>query len=77
MDAATYQAARAQVVERMLEGQPWHEAVTAAGLRISRSTAYQLLKRVRSEGEDKTNLACSARSGGATTPEHIFTKERS
>jgi transposase len=51
MKAAAYRAARAQVVEHMLQGHPWHEAVTAAGLRISRSTAYHLLKRVRTEGE--------------------------
>jgi transposase len=51
MEAAAYRAAKAQVVEQMLQGHPWHEAVAAAGLRISRSTAYQLLKRVRTEGE--------------------------
>ena len=51
MEAAAYQAAKTQVVEQMLQGQPWHEAVAAAGLRISRSTAYHLLKRMRTEGE--------------------------
>ena len=51
MEAAVYRAAKAQVVEHMLQGYPWHEAVAATGLRISRSTAYQLLKRVRTEGE--------------------------
>src|SRR5215472_6867418 len=51
MEAAAYRAAKMQVVEQMLQGQPWHEAVVAAGLRISRSTAYHLLKRVRTEGE--------------------------
>ena len=51
MEAAAYRAAKMQVVEHMLQGQPWHEAVAAAGLRISRSTAYHLLKRVRTEGE--------------------------
>lgn len=51
MEAAGYQAAKIQVVEHMLQGHPWHEAVAAAGLQISRSTAYQLLKRVRTEGE--------------------------
>jgi transposase len=40
-----------QAVKHMLQGQPWHEAVAAAGLRISRSTAYHFLKRVRTEGE--------------------------
>jgi transposase len=51
MEAAAYRAAKAQVVEQMLQGRPWHEAMAAAGLRINRSTAYQLLKRVRAEGE--------------------------
>src|SRR5215469_14802997 len=51
MEAAAYWAAKAQVVEHMLQGRPWHEAVAAAGLQISRSTAYHLLKRVRTEGE--------------------------
>jgi transposase len=51
MEAAAYRAAKMQVVERMLQGQPWHEAVAAAELQISRSTAYHLLKRVRTEGE--------------------------
>ena len=51
MEAAAYRAAKAQVVEQMLQGHPWHEAVAAAGLRISRSTAYLLLKRVRTKGE--------------------------
>lgn len=51
MEAAAYRAAKMQVVEHMLQGQPWHEAVAATGLQISRSTAYQLLKRVCTEGE--------------------------
>jgi transposase len=51
MEAAAYRAAKAQVVEQMLLGQPWHKAVAAAGLRISRSTAYHLRKRVSTEGE--------------------------
>jgi len=51
MEATAYRAAKAQVVEHMLQGQPWHEAVAAVGLRISRSTAYRLVKRVRIEGE--------------------------
>jgi transposase len=51
MEAAAYRAAKVQMVEHMLKGQPWHEAVAAVGLQISRSTAYHLLKRVRTEGE--------------------------
>ena|SRR5215472_2497487 len=63
MEAAAYRAAKMQVVEQMLQGQPWHEAVAAAGLRISRSTAYQLLKRVRTEGE---SALIDGRHGHAT-----------
>ena len=51
MEAAAYRAAKMQVVEHMLQGQSWHESVAAAGLQISRSTAYHLLQRVRTEGE--------------------------
>jgi transposase len=51
MEAAGYRTAKIQVVEHMLQGQPWHEAFAAAGLQISRSTAYHLLKWVRTEGE--------------------------
>ena len=51
MEAAAYRAAKMQVVEHMLKEHPWHEAVAASGLQISRSTAYHLLKRVRTEGE--------------------------
>ena len=51
MEIAAYQAAKMQMVEHMLQGKPWHEAVAAAGLQISRSTAYHLLKRVHTEGE--------------------------
>jgi transposase len=51
MEAAAYRAAKAQVVEQMLQGHPWHAAVVTAGLRISRSTAYHLVKRVRTQGE--------------------------
>lgn len=51
MEAAVCRAVKAQVVEYILQGRPWHEAVAAAGLRVSRSTAYRLLQRVRIEGE--------------------------
>jgi len=44
-------AARAQLVRHMLQGQPWHVAAAAAGLHVSRATAYRLLQRVRTEGE--------------------------
>lgn len=51
MEAEERRAAKAQLVRHMLQGQPWHVAATAAGLQISRSTAYRLLQRVRTEGE--------------------------
>jgi hypothetical protein len=51
METDMHRAAKAQVVAAMLQGRPWHEAVAAAGLQMSRSTAYQLLKRVRTLGE--------------------------
>jgi len=51
MEAAAHQAAKAQMVSAMLQGQPWHEAAAAAGIQTSRSAAYRLLQRVRTEGE--------------------------
>ena len=44
-------AAKRELVRHMLQGQPWHVAAAAAGLHVSRSTAYRLLQRVRTEGE--------------------------
>jgi transposase len=44
-------AAKARLVTHMLQGQPWHAAAAAAGLHVSRSTAYRLLQRVRTQGE--------------------------
>src|SRR5260221_3278902 len=43
--------ARAQVVEAMENGLPWHEAAKRAGLQISQSTAYRLRQRMRKAGE--------------------------
>ena len=51
METEERRAAKAQLVRHMLQGQPWHIAAAAAGLHVSRSTAYRLLKRVRTEGE--------------------------
>jgi len=43
--------ARAQVVEAMENGLPWHEAAKRAGLQISQSTTYRLRQRRRKAGE--------------------------
>jgi transposase len=51
METEERRAAKVQLVRHMLQGQPWHVAAAAAGLRVSRSTAYRLLQRVRTEGE--------------------------
>jgi transposase len=51
MDPAQRQAAKAALVERMLCGTRWHEAASAAGLRISRTAAYRLVSRVRAADE--------------------------
>jgi len=44
-------AVLARLLEGMWRGQPWREAVQAAGLTVSRATAYRLLRRRRIEGE--------------------------
>jgi len=43
--------AKTHLVRLMQEGYPWHKAVAAAGLQISRSTAYRLVQSVQSRGE--------------------------
>jgi transposase len=50
MDRATYRAAKAHLVAQMQAGQSWHEAAASVGLQTSRSSAYRLLRRVRTEG---------------------------
>jgi transposase len=50
MDREALRAAKAQMVAQLQAGQSWHEAATNAGLQTSRSTAYRLLHRVRTEG---------------------------
>jgi transposase len=50
MDRATSRAAKAQLVAEMLQGSSWQEAARRAGLQTSRTTAYRLLHRVRTEG---------------------------
>jgi transposase len=51
MERAERQQAKARLVAGMLSGQSWHEAAASAGLAISRSAAYRLTQRVRTEGE--------------------------
>jgi transposase len=50
MDRAARRTAKAQLVEEMLHGSSWQEAARGAGLQTSRTTAYRLLHRVRTEG---------------------------
>jgi hypothetical protein len=61
--------ARAQVVEAMENGLPWHEAASRAGLQISQSTAYRLRQRMRKAANKRcakagmdTQPNCEARS---------------
>lgn len=50
MEESKLSTARAQVVEDMEQGFPWHEAASHAGLKISQSTAYRLRQRMRQGG---------------------------
>src|SRR5205809_1090997 len=47
MKAHAQRTARLQLIANMLEGQPWHKAMTDAGLSIGRSTAYRLVQLAR------------------------------
>ncbi len=51
MDKEQYQMAKAHLVACMQQGQPWQQASAPAGLRISQSNAYRLMKAVRQHGE--------------------------
>jgi hypothetical protein len=44
-------AAKAHLIAGMLRGQPWQEAAAQAGHQISQATAYRLLSRFRTEGQ--------------------------
>jgi len=46
MDDAGRRAAKARLVEGMLHGQSWEDAVIASGLDLRRSAAYRLTQRV-------------------------------
>ena len=46
MDDERRRAAKARLVEGMLRGQSWEDAVIASGLDLRRSAAYRLTQRV-------------------------------
>jgi len=48
----TEREAKARLVEGMLRGEPWQDAVLASGLSLSRSGAYSLTQRVCVRGEE-------------------------
>lgn len=50
MDREARRAAKAQMIAQMQAGLSWQEAATTAGVQTSRTAAYRLLQRVRSEG---------------------------
>jgi transposase len=51
MEQEQRQAAKRQMLELMQAGQPWQAAAAAAGVQVSRSTAYRWLQEVRTRGE--------------------------
>ncbi len=51
MEQEPRQAAKRQMLELMQAGQPWQAAAAAAGVQVSRSTAYRWLQEVRTRGE--------------------------
>ena len=51
MEQEQRQAAKRQMLELMQAGQPWQAAAVAAGLQVSRSTAYRWQHEVRTRGE--------------------------
>jgi transposase len=51
MEQEQRQAAKRQMLELMQAGQPWQAAAAAAGIRVSRSTAYRWQQEVRTRGE--------------------------
>jgi transposase len=51
MEQEHRQAAKRQMLELMQAGQPWQAAAAAAGLQVSRSTAYRWQHEVRTRGE--------------------------
>ena len=51
MEQEQRQAAKRQMLELMQAGQPWQAAAAAAGIQVSRSTAYRWQHEVRTRGE--------------------------
>src|SRR2546421_3204401 len=51
MEQEPRQAAKRHMLELMQAGQPWQAAATAAGIQVSRSTAYRWQQEVRTRGE--------------------------
>jgi len=51
MEQEQRQAAKQQMLELMQAGQPWQAAAAAAGVQVSRSTAYRWQQEVRTRGE--------------------------
>ncbi|GHO77776.1 hypothetical protein KSD_55470 [Ktedonobacter sp. SOSP1-85] len=51
MDKGQYQVAKVHLVACMQQGQTWRTAATTAGLQISQSNVYRLMKAVRQRGE--------------------------
>lgn len=51
MEEEQNHAAKGQMVALMQAGHSWQEAATMAGVQISRSAAYRLLQKVRTQGE--------------------------
>ena len=52
MQETAHDVAKIQVGRAMLEGHSWQEAMQAAGLQMSRATAYRLQQRMLLRGED-------------------------
>lgn len=51
MEEEHNRAVKGQLVSLMQAGHSWQEAATMAGIQISRSAAYRLLQKVRTQGE--------------------------
>jgi transposase len=51
MEEKPHGAAKRQMVALMQAGHSWQEAASMAGIQISRSAAYRLLQKARTQGE--------------------------
>jgi len=51
MEAEQRRAAKEQMIALMQAGHRWQEAAAQAGIQVSRSTAYRLLRQVRTRGK--------------------------